>query len=91
MVGIAFNCGRQKQTLNIIPLVKIHHEFADFFGSGFGARYVVAAAVYAVLTIVSAIISHQYFQQRNASAVRRKRMAYSALFGVSQSAFRIFP
>ena len=51
-----------------------------------GAPGIVRTAIYAVLTVVYAVIGHEHFEQRNAAAIGREGMADTAGDGVSEPA-----
>ena len=54
--------GREKQTFNIVALIKVDGKFADFLGRCAGARHLAAAAAPAVFAVKYTDVAHEKFE-----------------------------
>ena len=92
VVGRAHHTARQKQSLDVVAAIELHHDLLQFRDAERGSRYVVGAAVHAVGAVVAAVVGEHHLEQRDAAPVVGKRVADAhAAHGIAHHALLAAP
>ena len=85
IIGIPNDSRTQKQSLDVIPTIKLNRQIHQFGYGKSGTRQVITTPVDTIGAIINAIIGKHDLQKRNTPPVFRKTMANTpSAYGVTQ-------